>query len=485
MRKRTTEMKELELGMDRRDFLKKTAQFAGISLLPNVFGCSSDSASREHDARWWVEGPYAPLTQEATDIPTLIEGSLPNWLNGTYLRNGPNRHANHHFLLGDGVVHAVSFRNGEAQLYQSRFVDTPRLGEGIMRPPSLRDHYSNIGLVFHHGRLMSLGETGLPFELDPSSLATIGAYDFGGAVDTPVTGHPKVDPVTGELVFFGYSFAQPRLTFWTVDQQGEVTQKREVELRAPTLIHDFALTPNYMLIYESPMTFDREMALNGEAVPAKWTPEQGARIGVLNRHDTTKDIVWTEVETGFVFHVVNAFETADGEVVLDLIHYPEMWKNGINDFNPHSMLKRFTLDSSLTVIACAQTSDRIYELPNISSKHVGSDSGHAFMLRYRQPSDGEPLAVNDGLARVNLRTGEEDCFHVGSRYKFEEPYFVQDPTRPVGAGVVLSLVYDLSENTSEMWFFDAESIAPGPFAKLRMPTRIPSGLHGTFIESRI
>ena len=110
-----------------------------------------------------------------------------------------------------------------------------------------------------------------------------------------------------------------------------VTQKREVELRAPTLIHDFALTPNYMLIYESPMTFDREMALNGEAVPAKWTPEQGARIGVLNRHDTTKDIVWTEVETGFVFHVVNAFETVDGEVVLDLIHYPEMWKNGIND----------------------------------------------------------------------------------------------------------------------------------------------------------
>ena len=169
MRKRTTEMKELELGMDRRDFLKKTAQFAGMSLLPNVFGCSSDSASREHDARWWVEGPYAPLTQEATDIPTLIEGSLPNWLNGTYLRNGPNRHANHHFLLGDGVVHAVSFRNGEAHLYQSRFVDTPRLGEGIIRPPSLRDHYSNIGLVFHHGRLMSLGETGLPFELDPAA----------------------------------------------------------------------------------------------------------------------------------------------------------------------------------------------------------------------------------------------------------------------------------------------------------------------------
>ena len=33
----------------------------------------------------------------------------------------------------------------------------------------------------------------------------MGEYDFGGALAGAMTAHPKLDPATGEMVFFGYT----------------------------------------------------------------------------------------------------------------------------------------------------------------------------------------------------------------------------------------------------------------------------------------
>ena len=63
----------------------------------------------------------------------------------------------------------------------------------------------NVNVIGHGGRILALPEVGLPWELD-GDLNTVGQYDFGGALASNMTAHPKIDPVTGELVFFGYDF---------------------------------------------------------------------------------------------------------------------------------------------------------------------------------------------------------------------------------------------------------------------------------------
>ncbi len=68
---------------------------------------------------------------------------------------------------------------------------------------------ANTALAWHHGKLLALWEGGPPHEIKVPSLETVGPYTFGGKLKHAFTAHPKVDPKTGELMFFGYSLAAP------------------------------------------------------------------------------------------------------------------------------------------------------------------------------------------------------------------------------------------------------------------------------------
>ncbi len=100
---------------------------------------SKQAASLDRaDAPRWVDrlenpylhGIYAPTIQETTASELEVEGELPQDLYGAYVRNGPNSFFEptnlYHWFDGDGMVHAVYFRDGQVS-YRSRFVRT----EGI------------------------------------------------------------------------------------------------------------------------------------------------------------------------------------------------------------------------------------------------------------------------------------------------------------------------------------------------------------------
>ena len=76
-------------------------------------------------------------------------------------------------------------------------------------------------------------EAARPIELD-ASLATVGEYDFGGALPAAMTAHPKVDPVTGEMVFFAYSPFPPYLRYHVADASGVLVESVDVELPGPS-----------------------------------------------------------------------------------------------------------------------------------------------------------------------------------------------------------------------------------------------------------
>ena len=70
----------------------------------------------------YLAGPYAPTHDEVTLRDLEVVGEIPDDLNGVYVRNGPNpQHepiGRYHWFDGDGMVHAVHFADGQADLPQ-------------------------------------------------------------------------------------------------------------------------------------------------------------------------------------------------------------------------------------------------------------------------------------------------------------------------------------------------------------------------------
>src|SRR5258708_5632308 len=170
----------------------------------------------------------APIPMEC-DAPFLkVQGELPRELNGTLYRNRPNPQfeaPGAHWFVGDGMLHAFHLEGGRAS-YRNRWVRTPKwqaehdagraLFGGFGRklpdaPASITQDggVANTNIIFHAGRLLALEEGHLPTEIEPGTLNRLGYCDYKGGIAGPFTAHPKIDPVTGEMVFFGYNAAGP------------------------------------------------------------------------------------------------------------------------------------------------------------------------------------------------------------------------------------------------------------------------------------
>ena len=245
----------------------------------------------------------APIPMEC-DAPHLkVTGELPRELNGTLYRNGPNPQFNSpgaHWFVGDGMLHAFHLENGRAS-YRNRWVRTPKwqaehdagraLFGGFGRklpdaPPSTIEDggVANTNIIFHGGRLLALEEGHLPTEIEPGTLNRLGYCDYNGAIKGPFTAHPKIDPVTGEMAFFGYNAAgplTPALSFGTVSAAGVVTRFDRFEAPYASMVHDFIVTENHLLFPILPITGSMERAMRGKP-PYAWEPEKGAYVGVMN-----------------------------------------------------------------------------------------------------------------------------------------------------------------------------------------------------------
>ena len=287
---------------------------------------------------------FAPVQAECDEADLPMIGELPSGLNGTLFRNGPNPQftpvdpLQHHWFVGDGMIHAFTLRNGRAS-YRNRWVRTDKwaaehaagrsLLQGFGGPTAADVGIANTGvantnIVWHGGRLLALEEAHLPYELDPASLATRGVQNFDGALEGPFTAHPKIDPITGELVFFGYAASgklTAGMTYGTIGADGRVTRFERFDAPYSSMVHDFAVTDRHVLFPILPLSGSQARAEAGQ-MPYAWEPGLGAHIGVLRRDHGVASLRWFRAENCYVFHILNAWE--DGErIVVDVMQYDE------------------------------------------------------------------------------------------------------------------------------------------------------------------
>ena len=97
---------------------------------------------RLNDAAPYLTGNYAPVTEEITAVDLPVVGEIPLELEGRLLRNGPNpigdvNLAQHHWFLGDGMVHGIRIRGGKAEWYRNRYVGSQNtIQHGRPTPPN-------------------------------------------------------------------------------------------------------------------------------------------------------------------------------------------------------------------------------------------------------------------------------------------------------------------------------------------------------------
>jgi carotenoid cleavage dioxygenase-like enzyme len=444
-------------------------------------------------ANRYLTGNFAPVTTEctATDLPVI--GQIPVALNGRYLRNGPNPVTppdpeTYHWFIGDGMVHGVRLRDGAAQWYRNRWVRSRAvaepLGETWAGGPvhADMDAAPNTNVIGHAGRTLALVESGpVPYELT-DELETVGPTDLGGTLPAGYTAHPKLDPVSGELHAMAYWWGWGnQVQYIVIGTDGRVTRTVDIPTKGSTMMHDFSLTEQHVVVYDQPVTFDLDDAMKGVPFPYHWDDDYGSRVGVMPRNGTAADIRWFDVEPCYVFHPMNAYDDGD-HVVLDVVRHPRMFdrvRNGPDDGVP--TLERWTIDRAGGKVIEERLDDRGQEFPRVDERLVSRRHRYG----YAAVGDDTVLtgaARRSGLIKHDLDTRTSQVHEFAARSGPAEGVFV--PSSPDAAeddGYVLSIVYDPERDGSDLVILAAQDFAGEPVARVQLPQRVPFGFHGNWV----
>ncbi len=455
----------------------------------------------------YLEGNFAPVADEVTAWDLPVDGTLPEALDGRYLRNGPNpRHADpatYHWFTGSGMVHGIRLRDGRAEWYRNRWVRNAEIAAELGEPdpggPRTEgmDTAPNTNVIGFGGRTYALVEAGSkPVELD-DELSTISRCDFDGTLPNGYSAHPKLDPVTGELHSANYFWARPEIIEYTVvGPGGTVTRREDLAVPGSPMVHDLSITERFAVFYDLPVTFDLDAAMAGASFPYTWNPDHGARVGVLPRDGSgTDDVQWFEVEPCYVFHPLNAYDetTADGttRIVADVVRHERVFdRSRLGPDESHPTLWRWTIELPRDGtrggrVHEEQLEDLAMEFPRVDERLVGRRHRYGFAASVGTHRDDTGISF-DGTRIIcrDADTGQVRAHDVGAGRAAGEAVFV--PSSPDARGLdgyLLTLVYDRATDRSELVVLSAEDLEGDPVARVHLPQRVPFGFHGNWVPS--
>ncbi|MEM9070391.1 MAG: carotenoid oxygenase family protein, partial [Myxococcota bacterium] len=286
----------------------------------------------------YLEGPFAPVSTERSGPLSLLEGEVPRDLHGTYVRNGPNPRfatlGRHHWFDGDGMLHAVRFGEGAAR-YQRRWIRTAAFQEETMEerglyrgllesvrenPAGAHKDTGNTDILAFGSELLALHYMGgRAWRVDADSLETLGPL----ALPDRLSAHAKVDPETGELLFFDYRPTPPFLRLGVL-REGSLSLRdvgAEVALEEAVFPHDMAFTRRFAILMAPPATLSAKHAAAG-----RWgvieDPEAPFRFVLVPRDGSAARVF--EASNCYLYHVCDAWEE-QGAVVLVGFRCPRLF----------------------------------------------------------------------------------------------------------------------------------------------------------------
>jgi len=467
-----------------------------------------------------IDAPVERLFQHAgVDCPPVrlsdVDGSFPRLPDGTWYLNGPGSTGRgsvrySHWLDGDGLIRALSFRDG-AITYASRFVRTRKYrseqfaaraqfrtfgtafaGDRLNDRGTGLESSANVSIVSWDHTLLALGEQGQPWQIDPRTLETLGPCTASGAITpvTPFAAHAKVDPATGEMFNFGVSFSphRPLLNVFRFDACGRQLFRSRIPLHCSCTIHDFALGPTLAAFYVSPYVLDLADLRNGSTLmdALTWQPDLGSRIFLVSR--ATGELV-ASVRAGnrYCLHTINCFEAA-GLLILDVLEMPEPVYDAYTiprlfGRPIEAVPVRFCIDPVTQQVVSRR------ELPAACAPEFPVIDPHDTMRRYsrfwtlgisRQDHPGPKFF--DRLVRFSWGEGADADVYQAPPAMFlgGEPLVIRDNA---GDSWIVCQFLDTSTDSGGFAAFHAWDVSRGPVGRAWLQTPTPMAFHGLFVPA--
>lgn len=453
-----------------------------------------------------LTGLFAPVVDEHDVAGLSVKGELPPEIEGAYLRNGPNPRFTPlgsylYPLDGDGMLHRVQIADGRVN-YTNRFVRTPALraeetaGKALwggltsmILPtadevgPELAGTFKDlpdINVVRHAGRLLALAEGATPFLMGPA-LETLQRETFCGMLPAGITAHPKVDPSTGEMAVFCYGVEEPYLTWSILGRDGTpIRPPTPVPgVDRPVMIHDMALTARYLVVVLSPFYFDMAAAFTGGAL-LSWEPDKGTKVALIPRDGSP--VRWADSDAFWLWHTANAHDGEDGTVVLDYVQWS--YPGGLVAQAEPAVggLARAVIDPARGTLTRDLLHEGSIEFPRVDERALTHQ--HRWITTVDKTGTRElPSGDADALRFFDVHSGGSVRWDAGNLSVGEASYVPRPGDADAEHGWWVTIATDRTELSSWFLVIPAADPASGPVARVRLPARVPLGLHGAWLPA--
>lgn len=437
-------------------------------------------------------GFSAPTRFEADIYDCEVEGEIPSGIHGVWYRMAcdfrypPPKNEWVTGFNGDGHVTALFFKDGRARL-KSRYVKTERLQAeaaarrrlfGVYRnrytnDPSLSKLHNltaaNTHLYWHGGKLLTLKEDSLPFEIDPHTLEAKGTWDFHGKYKgVSMSAHPKIDPVSGEMICYGYQ-AKGDLTndivAYTVAPNGHITREWWLKMPYVGMIHDICITQKHIIFPVVGNVTSMARLKAGEPM-WEWDESKPTMVGILPRDGEAKDVRWFRGPNRSTLHFLNAVTKGD-KVIMEL---PVSQTR-----SAPSQIRRWTFDLNSKDDIMGEDPMVIGTglLPRMDDRYLSVPYQYGF-VGTRDASGKRNVYQKFDISKGVVAT----CTFPESTGGIQENTFIPRSAKsPEGDGYVIGVGSNVAEMESEIYIIDSMHMEAGPVATIKLPFRLRGGTH--------
>lgn len=508
----------------------------------------------------YLHNTYEPVAEEH-HIPvtaTIVEGMIPNDLHGVFIQNGPNPIPEHigkkryHWFDGHGLLHNTFIQGGGSEQtahYTNAYIPTPRyyiekyikheeyflrFGEvkgiiGILKAvvldeakrklfslSNLRYGQANTHTIMtKENKLYATHEGSLPFEIQLNENGTlirgVGYEDFLNTLNYPISAHPKIDNITGNMLFHDYG-ADPTLVKndgnYKVGEYSINTKQVQTYYGIRTADnhtsfgHDLMFTKNYFVLYDNSVHFDTKQILNDTGNIFTWTPTATLKIGLaprypINSTNANNDVKWFDVGTPHIMiHPLNAWEEDNGNTIV-------MWSPVGNSFDIDisrgNNIYHMT-EFRMNILTKQITMNIINNQYNVEFSRIRDDHYGQF-IRYGITGIMEPKLGGDALFKGFVlydmyKKNIADTFIYRNGDIGGEPIVIAKPNTKnhfyVGTYItniiqkksylqLFDIIHNNENNSNNNNDDDEQHMIIRNITRIEMPYRIPTGFHCNWI----
>ena len=457
--------------MNRRKFLKVSGVMLGGLAVTSM---GVDMLGITTKKNYYLQGNYAPVKNLISETGLKVTGQIPKDLSGLFVRNGPNpmgavNEKKHHWFLGEGMLHGIRLDSGNALWYKNKLVDG-------------NDSIANTSVISHGGKIYAIVEAGgYPVEID-QDLNSLNTKPFYGNSNEGFTAHPKIDPDTNEMHAMCYDYANnfDTVNYVVIDQNGSHKKTQSIPFESRSMLHECAITKNYMLVFDLSVVFDLYKLGRGY-FPFSWDDNHQSRIGLLSRNGDSDAVQWFDIDRTYFFHTFNAHEDSNGNVIIEAAAYDRLfdtdWNGPFSESSPQ--FTRWKLNTRSGQVTSIKLDDRAVEFPRINPNLVGKSNQYAYALASSNTLEPDFKEI----VKYDLKNDTSEVYEYGFGKFGAEPVFVAaEGTKSEDEGYLLSLVYNQETDKSDLIILNAKEPKSGPLATVHLPQRVPHGFHGEWIK---